>query len=466
MTGHERGAASARIFTAATVLVSVAVGAFVARSPVLLLVGVAAGALIMMPPRWKVAVTVASAQLPFTVGMLAGIANVLVIELLALPLLALAAIDSIRRGRPLLPRSGRLVSLFVAAFAAVAAFHAFGSGAGSLGNEVSAPNVRAYLDLFLGVAIFFATLYWADAESEWTDGPLLFIALLGLFVGVTRLFVYFTGSEMPLLGGRFQYDVVTSVSGVQAARIGGLTEAASFAVGGALGLWHRQRSVPVALACGVAGVLFAVISGGRSYAVGLVAGLLVYFTVLPGRLVWQRSLAMAVAGALAAISVVAVGLGAQLTRLSAFAGGIEAQDPARYTAMTFLWLEFLRAPFVGKGIGAPGLGIVNEFVADIVSSGGHSTYLSALANFGIVGLGSTVAVTAGGIGRSWYALRFETAPADHPVSGWLVLLLFVLVTRVFEFAVGGNGYSDFGMYAMGAAALGVALMARASQNRA
>jgi hypothetical protein len=445
------------LIVAMSVLGAIVVGGLVVKGPLLLLGAAAAVGILYLPARWKVTLLVVISQMPFTFGAIGSIPDVLVVEVLAGPILGLAVVDAVRTGRSLIPRQAGMVSILVALFALVAVYHAVRSGPGSIGNDVSAPNLRAYIDLFIGIAVFVGTLYWSEVEDGWTDGPLVVIATLGLGIGLVRLGAYFMGIPMPLLGGRFQYDVVTSVSGVAAARIGGLTESASFAIGGALGLWHSRRLPLLALVCGVAGVVFAVVSGGRSYAIGLLAGLLVYSTLLRGRRLWLRILAMSAAGALAAVSVAAVGLGAQLTRISAFAGGIEGQDPYRYSAMRFLWVEFLRSPVIGKGIGAPGVGLVNQFVSDVVSNGGHSAYLSVLAIFGVVGLASFVAVAAGGIIRSWHALRRRVEPLGSPAAGWLTMLLFVLVTRVLESTVAGNGYSDFGMYAIGAAAIGAYL---------
>lgn len=253
-----------------TASVSVAVGLLLVGSLPLLLVGAAALVVLLAPGRWKATVLVITSQLPVDLGTVRGIPDVLLIEVLALPMLAFAAIDAMARKRRLVPRSARWISVFVALFAAVAVAHASGilGAAGSIGSNVSAPNLRAYLDLGLGICVFVATLYWADADSEWTDAPLILVTTLGVVTGCLRLAVYYTGFTMPLLGGRFQYDVVTSVSGVQAARIGGLTESASFAIGGAVGLFHR-RSLPALVAiAGLSGLVFAAISGGRSYGSG------------------------------------------------------------------------------------------------------------------------------------------------------------------------------------------------------
>ena len=438
---------------------AVLIGATLVQSPAVLIGGVVAVVAIFAPPRWKVALLVITAQLPFAVGTVRGIANVLVIELVAVPLLALAMLDALRSRRPIVPPSGRVVAMIVLVFAVLAFAHAFGiaPGVGSIGNELAGPNLRAYFDLMIGIVTIFAAMYWSSAEESWTDGPLLLVTIVGLTAGAVRLLAYFAGFEMPLLAGRFQYDVVTSVGGVAVARIGGLTEAASLVVGGALGLIHRRRLVGLASVSLLCGIGLAVISGGRSYAIGLFVGAVVYFTTLRGTRSWLRTVAIASAALLASVSVAFVGLGSQLTRLSAFAGGLQGQDPYRYAAMSFMWIEFLRSPVFGKGIGAPGLGLSNEFVAEQVRQGGHTTYLSSMANFGVVGLAYVVGVLGTALVRAWRALRFGRVSAGMPVSGLMVFALFVLATRVLEYAVAGNGYADFGMYAIAGMVMGLRL---------
>ncbi len=100
-----------------------------------------------------------------------------------------------------------------------------------------------------------------------------------------------------------------------------------------------------------------VLSGGRAFVLGvLIAGSL----LILGLSQRSRSRVIALAAIAAAIGVTGValsGLTSQFARLTAVAGGIALQDPARYAAIRFQLQEFMNSPLIGKGIGVTTVGV-------------------------------------------------------------------------------------------------------------
>jgi O-antigen ligase len=206
-----------------------------------------------------------------------------------------------------------------------------------------------------------------------------------------------------------------------------------------------------------------ILAGGRTFAAALAAATLTYVMLaLRGRRV-RVGIGTALALLVALVVIQAVGQTGQYSRLTSIAGGIRLQDPNRYAAMTEQLAQFLQHPLLGKGLGVLPSGNYTAYVAQQLQYGGHSTYTSALANFGLVGGAFIAAVVLTPLVIAVSSLR--SGSRRQYGSSVKAALAFVLTTGVVNslvFLTGGNGFSDMSQYAI----LGLALACVVSEDPA
>jgi len=458
-----------RWFPAAALIVSsVAVGLAVAKGQsALVIAAVVLAAASTLAPEYKIGLAFVAAFFPFSVGSIGPIPNLLVSEvlLLAFPLVLFRVTQS---GQQLVPREGRRYVIAVGLLVAATFYHFL---TGPLFNSVGgvtlgASGLRPFYILFANVALFFMAVWVLDwipkRRSSWVRFlNVLLVASIGL--AVVRVFTVTIGVDTPLLAGVFDYGGRTALAGgALAFRIGGLAETAGLGLACVAALW-TMRAIRPGVALSVLLVLLGLagLSGGRSFAVG--AGFALFAYLLgPAR---GRRIIVVISGAVAVAVTAAVaisyGYANQITRLLAFEGGLQEQDPARAEIFRIQWENFLSNPLIGKGIGVAGEGLSNSFVAAQVLAGGHASYISMMGNFGLIGLYFIVVFA---LVPLWDSLAFTRAALPEDAHTWIQgMMTFVLVQSVirgFEYVVGGSGYQDPRMYLVTALFIVIAAAAR------
>jgi hypothetical protein len=409
---------------------------------------------LVLPREWQLTVLVVVCALPLTIGALGPYSEAHVVEIVAFPLLALVALEMMRSQRALVRVGTGLLWMAVGFLVFIAAFNLVRTQ----GQAVSAN--RAQFDLFVGVAVFIVAA-WLTNVSASRSGALTRLLEVLLWAGMAAVLLragsYYAGVRLPFLGGTFDYGGTRLLQGVPVERIGGLAEAGTLVLASSAGLWlaTRRRALPLTgLAVGLGSVL---LSGGRSFAIGVMVAGIVFLVEQSPRL-RRRYVAGVVAVLVVGMMLAyATDVNRQLRRLFELAGGLARQDPYRTESITILWHQFLAHPLVGKGIGIPVPGIVNAFVNKQVTYGGHGAYASMAANFGVFGVFVIATLVFGVIAYCLLGAARQqgaVAPNSDVLAVFGFVLVYVTILAV-SYAVSENGYSDPMLFAVGGLVAGV-----------
>lgn len=431
---------------------AIGVGLLLVKVPSLLAIAAVVIVWALSPPSMKLAIVIAVTFLPFTVGDVGSVPDVLVSELLIPMALLFGLSMSIRDRRSLFPRESLLYLIAAGVYLSITFGHLLWGplGLSTLGGIGGAGSgLRAHYDLVLGPAAFLAAMWIGGAVDLRAKGLLIlrFLLVVALAACVLRVASYYAGFEMPLLGQTFRYGVLSRiVSGGVADRIGGLAEAAGLGLACLFGLWFGGEGGSRLVWPGAVFGVAVVLSGGRTFALGVIIAFGVLIAALSDRARVRLTVMSAIVAGLGSIGVVFAGYTRQFDRLLAYTGGLSTQDFARYSAISIQLEEFQKSPLVGKGIGTSTVPVSDEFVAEQVSRGGHSTYTSILANQGAIGLLSYLVIAAGPPFRAFREIRRQKGGQLSPVEGIFVFVLFFGVAKLAQFVAGGNGYADLTPY--------------------
>jgi len=136
----------------------------------------------------------------------------------------------------------------------------------------------------------------------------------------------------------------------------------------------------------------------------------------------------------------------QINRLLALKGGLKHQTPYRWLAYIYMWDIFLEQPVFGKGIGFTTIfPRSSNFVIDHLKTGGHGSYISIMSTFGIGGIFFLCTFLFYPLIQSIKILTGKKF-IDPTLNPALVFLMIILTIMVFEYVVGGNGYTDMRLY--------------------
>jgi hypothetical protein len=450
-------------------MASVGVGVLVAFGlGWLVIAALAIAALLASRLEYKVAVGFLLIFYPFSPGSIGPIPNVLVGELLiplAFPALALAVT---RAGLPLLPREGRRYGVAAGVLLLITGVHfVAGPVLDSLAGRIAlgSSGLRPFYALFMYILLFFMAVWvldWLPKNKESWARVFTLLLIASIALSVLRIITVTLAIDTPLLTGVFDYGGRTALAGgTLAFRMGGLAETAGLGLACLAALWTMRVVSPRVAVPVLLWLLVCVgLSGGRSLTLGVAAALFAYL-VGPGR---GRRLSVILGGLLVVGVALAValsyGYASQIDRLLALEGGIEQQDPARAEIFRIMWGHFLANPLIGKGIGVAGEGLSDAFVAQQVVSGGHSSYVSMLGNFGLAGAFFLWMFVFDPIWRSLHHTRRAPLSQTHTwIQGVMTFVLVQAVIRSIEYVVGGSGYQDPRMHLMAAAFVVVAAAA-------
>jgi hypothetical protein len=326
-----------------------------------------------------------------------------------------------------------------------------------LGAGEERGGIRAYYNIFIGACIFFCAIWFGhqnDAQNNW----MLFLKIilfLSIILGISRIFSYFLQFNIPLVYGTYRYEItyLKTYSGM-AHRIGGLSDCAVVGIPALLALRYRKpfQIKHILFLSIFAALIF--LSGGRSASVGISAAVTVYAVLIDRqKLTWFFSGIFLITLVFAWLIQFDV-LSGQLSRLSAYKGGLQVQDPYRWKTFNYMWQSFLNNPLLGKGIGYSKLMISDDFVRDQLKSGGHGSYISILSTFGVGGLFFLVTMLFVSLFRAFSVLIQKRIHSDT-LNHYLVFMVLFLIIRSVENMVGGNGYSDMTLYLLAGSFVGL-----------
>ena len=386
-----------------------------------------------------------SASYPFSFGNLGPIPNFLWVEALAPLLLLFGCFQLIRKGQHPFPRGGRIFTSAICVLGFWAFVHYVLNPLSSqrlLGADKYGGGIRGYYTIFIGICVFFYAMwfscYWSKYEFCW--GKLLSsLILLSLVAGFSRLFTYLLGIEIPLLKGTFAYGELWLG---KAHRIGGLSNAATLGISALLGLYYGKKWTVWFFIPLCSFIFLAIMSGGRSSSIGVLVAFMTY-TLLFQRAKPMRSffLPIIIIGAILLFFQIGV-LKSQFGRITSLEGGFSKQDPGRYVVYRHMWKIFTDNPIMGKGIGYRSEDKrLPDFIARQLQRGGHGSYLSIMAIFGLGGIYFIVVILFGGIFKAFfYSWKSKVLTEDQ--TKMVVFVFMHMIILSFEFMAGGNGFEN------------------------
>lgn len=311
-------------------------------------------------------------------------------------------------------------------------------------------GLRGYFDIFVGLCVFFTALFMSQQKGF---KMLWFLAIktilvFSLILGMVRILSFYLGFDIPFVYGTFRFEVnfFESLYSGMAFRIGGLSEAAGAGIAALLALQYKKRYKIKHLTIAFIFAIFVILSGGRAFFVGTMIALAVYAFLID-----HRKLAYLFVTS----CVIVIGFGwlshidlfhGQINRLLALKGGLKHQTPYRWLAYIYMWDIFLEQPVFGKGIGFTTiLPRSSNFIIDQLKAGGHGSYISIMSTFGIGGIFFLCTFLFYPLIQSIKILTGKKF-IDPTLNPALVFLMIILTIMVFEYVVGGNGYTDMRLY--------------------
>lgn len=314
-----------------------------------------------------------------------------------------------------------------------------------LGAPDRAGGLRSYYKLFIGVTVFFSSLWYFSYRKVNEDRWLLLIISFSLTVGLLRLVGYFAGFDIPVVSGTFRFGHPLGLFH----RIGGLSEASITAIAAIFAYYYKRKlNVNFTFLLAVCFILLFY-SGGRAGFFGVVFALTLYFLLVQRKRIGVLFLSMLLLLILFLVVAPFLPIPHQFKRLFDISGGVARQDLARFHTFQYYWEIFKLNPVFGKGIGYYGgrVSVVaryKDFVSGGLVKGGHGAYYSILAIFGIGGIFFLLAMLLGGIYRSYKLIKEKNDML--PYKKLMVFPFIYLVTLSVEFYTGYTGYGDIPFY--------------------
>lgn len=394
----------------------------------------------LAPSRWQLWLLFVAASLPLSVGSLGG-RSVMALWIVAAAVLPRILSEMLKSQLPVIPKGTGVIWLAAVVLAGMSAINYMRTYGVAIGVN------RAYFDIALDIVILFELAWLGRAprlrEKDWIY-LIRILFIVALSIGTLRVISFYTGVTLPFLSGTFDYGGSAAISGIRVDRIGGLAEVSSLILATSAGLWMAGERKLIPLSGGVLGLLFVLLSGGRSVAIGVIvaAAVLLYALSLRQK-VRLAATVWILAGVALSLSYLA-GFSSQLARITRLGGGLAAQDPYRLEVARTLWRQFLEHPLAGKGLGIQVPGIGDEFINQQVMYGGHGAYAGMLGNFGIPGAFVIAIVSVGVVAYAVVGLRRlgGIASGQTWLSGMLAFILVVMSIRSVEYLTGSNGFSD------------------------
>jgi hypothetical protein len=310
-------------------------------------------------------------------------------------------------------------------------------------------GLRSYYSVFVGICVFFAWLWFAKygalSQTFWT-WALRVIVIISLGLGVTRACSYFLSFDIPLVYGVFRYSGDFSL--FEAHRVGGLSNVATIGIAALLALKTRTKFTVTDVLSFVIFCLFLYMSGGRSASVGVLILIAVFSLLYGSKQLWGILAGVVLVSICVLILMHNSSLGGQLNRLTALKGGV---DQYRATAYEMMREQIAENPVLGKGIGYCGEDFSNSkvsFAYDQLKTGGHGSYLSVLAIWGIGGayfLGAML-LSIFVYGMRLIKKRGYSVMLSNGELAMAAFVFFLTIIKSLEYLVAGSGYKDMALY--------------------
>jgi hypothetical protein len=310
-------------------------------------------------------------------------------------------------------------------------------------------GLKQYYVALMCIATYFITYFVFRHKLVNVCSYLKYILIISIVIGILRVLTYLGFFRVPFFLGSLSYlelGVESQYFGMQSRRIGGMDLIAAFTLIPCI-ILNEAHKYKRLTAFGLAlGVVFLIISGGRSSFIGIVAAMLVGIIRLGSKSFIKMLLAFAIG--YFALSHVTMGsertiVQNQYERIFMYESIAETQT-YRYDGYGQLLSAFVENPVFGKGLSAVEL----EITAGIAEFGGHGTYVSLFGLFGLAGIAFLLLFVLSpvitGLERIIRISYIQALPKDIFYS--IKFSTLTMIWMLFLFGAGGDGYSTAYLY--------------------
>ncbi len=317
-------------------------------------------------------------------------------------------------------------------------------------------GLKSYFLIVVGLTIFLSGYWYFRYHKFNVNSWLNFLIGLSLFLGILRIFSYFFNFQIPLLGGRFKYLSLEQFErvGNVSYRIGGLKETAITGLSLVMGSFYKKRTNGYLIALVTVFLLMLILAGGRAAFFGMLLALLVYIILINRKYL------------LPSIFFISMLMGIFLlaspdtkfseTKFGRVTGVSEEhikQQVGRIESAKAFIQVYLDNPVFGKGIGHDtskidiatlDLGHQKTAAANVFQ-GGHGSYLSILALFGIGGVFFLIVMLFGTMLSAYKMFKRHMQYGDDNAKIAIFALLY-LITLSVTFIVEQSGYDNMQLW--------------------
>lgn len=310
---------------------------------------------------------------------------------------------------------------------------------------------RLYFGIVANIILFFTVVLFAALYFEQIDFKKFFKIMLyfALFLGALRLFVHFIyPMDIPFLEGKFNvggyYGMSHKNYGGRAYRFQILNDVVSMGIPALFSYYVYTKKINfIALSLLL---LYLFLSGGRTIAAGIIIPIIIFsFIFFPKNFIY-----MIVGGGLfffVALLILPENLiVGQAGRMTTFKEGYMGLDLGR-TLVYGLYLETFSAyPIWGKGIGEYSefilstVDVLQDFGRKQLIAGGHGSYLSILAIFGLGGITYFLLMLFGGLVNAYKKINMYLNKNDDKTA-IAVFAFMTLMIKSFDYLTAENGLS-------------------------
>ncbi|MBK7978539.1 MAG: O-antigen ligase family protein [Ignavibacteriae bacterium] len=317
-------------------------------------------------------------------------------------------------------------------------------------NMANTGKTRIYFTIINNIILYFSVSIFIVQYFEQIDFQKFFKTLLyiALFLGFLRIIAHFLDFNIPFLSGAFdyggEYGKYRKIQyGGTAYRLGGLSEVVIIGIPSLFAIYVSDKKINYFALLSL--LFFLFLSGGRTVLIGtFVSIFIVSFFFFPRNFIYLIGVGalFVIAAAIFLPESVLQGQTGRLTTLDA--GNFMGQDAFRGLAWKFYIETFLENPIFGKGINVysgfifSSVRNAEEFARDLLFAGGHGSYFSLLAIFGIGGITYFILFEFGAIILSFSKIKyfFDTNQTLTSIS---VFAFMMLIIKSVDFITAVNG---------------------------
>lgn len=317
-------------------------------------------------------------------------------------------------------------------------------------NISNSGKTRVYFAIINDIILYFSVSVFLVQYFDQIDFQKFFKILLNvaLFLGFLRIIAHFLDFNIPFLSGAFdyggEYGKYRKIEyGGTAYRLGGLSEVVIIGIPSLFAIYVVDKKINYFALLAL--MFFLFLSGGRTVLIGtFVSIFFISFFFFPKNFIYLIGVGalFVIAAAIFLPESVLQGQTGRMTTLDA--GNFMGQDAFRGLAWKFYLDTFWENPIFGKGINVysgfifSSVRNAEEFARNLLFAGGHGSYFSLLAIFGIGGFTYFILFEFGALILSFSKIKYFL-DTNQTLTSISVFAFMMLIIKSFDFITSLNG---------------------------